>query len=359
MKWIATLYLVLILTGCGGGSEGGGPESGIDLASAAWQMQESGSTASLRGISVVSAQVVWASGSGGTVLHTVDGGLTWTAGSVPGAADLDFRDIEGINGQTAYLLTAGRPAKIYKTTDGGATWVEQYSNDSPGIFFNSMAFWNPDAGIAVGDPLDGSFMLITTDDGGQTWERIPPDSLPAPIDGEAQFAASGTCITVEGDRNAWVCTGGAVSRVFYTTDRGRSWSAVDSPLISGAGSQGAFSVAFADSRRGFLVGGDYQDEEGTIGNAAVSEDGGISWQLIERSQPLGYRSCVIYLPGSSASRLIAVGPSGTDYSLDGGRNWALLDSTGFHTVDVSPGGDAVFAAGSAGRIARLAGNGAG
>ncbi len=70
----------------------------------AWTDQPTGVNARLRGVSAVSDRVAWASGSGGTVLRTADGGSTWQALKVPGAEKLDFRDIDAVSEQAAYVL---------------------------------------------------------------------------------------------------------------------------------------------------------------------------------------------------------------------------------------------------------------
>ena len=169
-------------------------------------VQKSNTTENLRGISVLPNQVAWASGTHGTYLRTTDGGTSWHAAQVPSAEALDFRDVEAFSADLAYLLSAGpgEQSRIYKTTDAGKTWALQFTNKNPKGFFDCMAFWDRDHGIALGDPVtDNSgklkFELITTGNGGTTWEPLTPESLPPAIEGEGAFAASGTCITVQGN----------------------------------------------------------------------------------------------------------------------------------------------------------------
>ena len=120
-----------------------------------WTLQNSGVTARLRGVSAVSDRVAWASGSGSTVLRTADGGATWQKLTVTTDV-LDFRDIDAIDAQTAYVLSIGNgPAsRIYKTTDAGATWTLQFKNDDRRAFFDAMSFWDRDHGIVIGDSID-------------------------------------------------------------------------------------------------------------------------------------------------------------------------------------------------------------
>lgn len=319
-----------------------------------WELKNSGTTAGLRGISVVNKNIVWASGNGGTVLRTINGGKDWERKEVRGAKELDFRDIEAFGENTAYILSAGKPAKIYKTTDGGKNWIEQYSNNTQGIFFNSMAFWDMENGIAVGDPINGSFMIIHTENGGKTWNQVPAGSIPSPITGEAQFAASGTCITVNGEKNVWFCTGGSAARVFRSEDSGKTWEVSGTPIICGESSKGIFSIAFLDVKNGIIVGGDYRNPDNKENNAAITTDGGVTWKLIkEGNQPAGFRSCAVYISWKSGTALLAVGPTGTDISENSGKTWVNIDTTGFHTMDVSISDGSCWAAGSDGRIARL------
>jgi len=165
---------------------------------AQWQLQNSGSTADFRGLSVVSRNVVWASGTKGTFALTTNGGLNWEVGSVSEAGELDFRDVHAVDANIAYLLSAGpaeqRKARIYKTTDGGKHWTLQYTNNTPGVFFDAFAFWDANNGIALSDPVDGHFFIITTTDGGTTWKELPRINTPPALAGEAAFAASGTCL---------------------------------------------------------------------------------------------------------------------------------------------------------------------
>ncbi|HWO01795.1 MAG TPA: YCF48-related protein [Blastocatellia bacterium] len=309
--------------------------------------QISGTTAQLRGVSVVSASVAWASGSGGTFLRTTNAGKSWSARTVPGASELDFRDIEAMDAKTAYLLaTAG---KIYKTTDGGENWALQYNNTAPGVFLDAFAFWDAQHGIALGDPIDGRFLILTTADGGKNWNQVGASSIPPSIEGEAAFAASGTCIQVGGKRNAWFGTGGRAARVFRSTDQGVSWKVSPTPVTSGADSTGIFSIAFRSARHGIVVGGDYKKPDEANANAALTTDGGVTWSPIV-SRPGGFRSAVAFVPGTA--KLIAVGQKGSDYSTNDGADWKPLSKDGYHSVSFARSGDG-WVVGADGRIAKI------
>jgi photosystem II stability/assembly factor-like uncharacterized protein len=337
-------------------------------------LQTSGTTARLRGVSAVSEHVAWASGSGNTVLRTDNGGETWQKLTVTTEPDqLDFRDIDAIDDRTAYVLSIGNgPAsRIYKTIDGGATWVLQFKNEDPRAFYDAMSFWDADHGIVIGDSIDLRFCVMTTENGGRDWVPVPAGALPPALPNEGAFAASGTNIAVFGQTRAWIGTGAArKSRVLRTTDRGRTWQVSETPLNAGS-SAGIFSIAFRDARHGVIVGGDYQREQEAVNNLAVTSDGGATWTLVKGLA--GFRSAVAFEPMRIVSRsgpppskartrgvlprgLVAVGPSGADYSPDDGRTWKRLEGPGFDTLSFAPGQRVhavAWTAGAGGKIGKL------
>ena len=315
-----------------------------------WTIQTSGVNQRLRGVSAVSERVAWASGAGATVLRTADGGQTWQKLSVT-AETLDFRDVDAIDMQTAYVLSIGNgPAsRIYKTTDAGKTWALQFKNEDPKAFLDAMSFWDANHGVVFGDSVDKQFYILTTADGGRTWSRVPTTNLPAAQENEGAFAASGTNIAVFGKSHAWMGTGAAMkSRVLRTTDGGRTWQVADTPLASGP-SAGIFSIAFRDAKHGVVVGGDYRKEQEAVDNLAVTRDGGITWTLVKGLS--GFRSVVAYVPGTKT--LVALGPSGGDYSVDDGRTWKPIDGPGFDTFSFAPGKQIGWGAGAEGKIGKL------
>lgn len=317
-------------------------------APAHWQRQAVESDADFRGLSVVSAKVVWVSGTKGTYARTTDSGQIWTVGNVPGAAKLDFRDVEAFGEATAYLLSAGpgEASRIYKTIDGGKTWVLQFSNPEREGFLDALAFWDERHGLAFGDPVSGRFQLFATDDG-TNWKRLS-GNLPPALPNEGAFAASGTCLVTHGTNDVWFATGGAkVARVFHSRDRGRTWSASETPLPAGAASAGIFSLAFRDADHGMAVGGDFRKPNEPGAAAAVTADGGKTWTPLDR--PFPYRSCVAWAKG----RWVAVGTSGSDFSTDDGKTWKPLDRENYNSVAFAPTGEA-WAVGPKGRVAKFA-----
>jgi hypothetical protein len=309
----------------------------------------------LRGVSAATAVVAWASGSGGTYARTTDGGNTWYAAVVPGASQLDFRDVQAVDANTAYLLSIGpgEQSKIYKTSDGGQGWALQFTNHKPKAFFDAFAFWDARNGVAMSDPVDGRFILIKTTDGGATWKELPGEGLPPALEGEGGFAASGTCIAVQGKKNVWFGTGGAATaRVFSSTDGGLKWKVASTPIAAGNASSGVFSIAFKDAKNGVIVGGDYKKENEAGNNVATTTDGGATWTLAKGPRPSGFRSAVAYAHGTSGPVLVAIGPSGSDYSLDDGQSWVSLGNMGFHAFSFA-GVDGSWAVGEGGRIAKL------
>ena len=322
------------------------------LAVPRWTVQTSGVTQRLRGVSAVSERVAWASGAGATVLRTEDGGGTWRKLNVTTEA-LDFRDVDAVDTQTAYVMSIGNgPAsRIYKTTDAGKTWNLQFKNEDPKAFLDAMSFWDANHGIAFGDSVDKQFYILTTADGGYTWSRVPAANLPPAQENEGAFAASGTNIAVFGKSHAWIGTGAAAkSRVLRTTDGGRTWQVADTPLASGP-SAGIFSIAFRDAKHGVIAGGDYRKEPEAVDNLAVTNDGGVTWTLVKGLS--GFRSVVAYVPGMKTATLVALGPSGGDYSRDDGRTWKPIDGPGFDTFSFAPGKQIGWGAGAEGKIGKL------
>ncbi|MEV0618688.1 oxidoreductase [Nonomuraea sp. NPDC050404] len=318
-----------------------------------WELKETGVTARLRGLSPVSRDVVWASGSGGTVLRTVDGGRSWQNVSPPDTTALQFRDIEAFDADRAVALSIGEGAdsRVYRTEDGGRTWTETFRNDEPRAFYDCMAFFDRRHGLAMSDPVDGRFRILATDDGGRSWRVLPPDGMPRALPGEAGFAASGQCLVVAGGRDAWLASGGAErARVFHSADRGRTWTVADTPIPAGDPARGVFGLAFRDRHRGIAVGGDYRPEQQSPSAGAVSRDGGASWQPAAAPPP-AYRSGVAWLPRLPFAA-IAVGPSGSDVSWSGGRSWETFDGGSFDTVTCARD-RSCWASGEQGRVAKL------
>jgi photosystem II stability/assembly factor-like uncharacterized protein len=295
----------------------------------------------------VDSKVVWASGTGGTYLETTDSGATWRAAVVPGAEQLDFRGVHGVDQRTAYLLSSGEgdKSRIYKTTDGGSHWTLQFTNPDPKGFFDALAFWDSRHGIVVGDPVDGRFVILTTADGGEHWARSPaPDALP----NEGAFAASNSCLTLMGEGEIWFASGGpGAARVFHSRDGGRSWTITLTPIRNDGAAAGIFSVAFSDARHGIAVGGDYSRSADAAHNIAITSDGGRTWTEPSGQHPGGYRSAVAFLTGRDI--WIASGPSGSDVSSDNGVTWKPFDSGAYNAVSFTPGG-AGWAVGPKGRV---------
>jgi len=261
--------------------------------------QQSGTNQLLIAVSPVNSRVVWAAGTGGTYVVTIDGGNTWRAGVVPGAKALQFRDVYGVSDKIAYLMSIGNypgQFRIYKTVDGGTTWTIEFKNKLKNAFYDCFAFWSPDRGITHSDSVNGVFPDIRTSDG-VTWQSIASNMPPA-LSGEASFAASGTCITTEGEDSAWIVTGGQSvtgARVLATTDGGNTWNAYNTPLPSSP-TAGAVSVAFRDAWTGMVGGGDLNTN--TSMATAISSDGGQTWTMTNTPPTPGTIFCLAYVRGN-------------------------------------------------------------
>jgi photosystem II stability/assembly factor-like uncharacterized protein len=340
--------------------------------------QTSGTTNRLQAISPVSTEVVWASGVGGTYVKTTNGGATWEVGVVRGAETLQFRDVQGVSGSVAYLLSAGTgtDSRIYKTEDGGDSWTLQFQNQDPNAFYDCFAFWTPKRGITTSDSVNGRFPVIRTLNG-RTWEDIG-DRLPTALPGEASFAASGTCVATQGSRRAWIGTGGSVmGRILATTDGGNTWAAYPTPIVQGTSTSGVISVDFRDAKHGILGGGELLAPTAFADTAARSRDGGKTWLLVGRTPFPGAIYGLSYVReirrlddsndaeekvakadedrdvASPTRSVVATGPSGAAWSPDEGDTWFLLPGVANYWAVAFASPDAGWLVGTGGRILKI------
>jgi photosystem II stability/assembly factor-like uncharacterized protein len=319
-----------------------------------WQLQESGTTAGLRGIDSVDGAVAWASGTNGTVLKTTDGGAHWTACAVPDAATdgatLDFRGVQAWDAATAIVMASGpgEKSRLYKTTDGCKTWTLLFKNPDKEGFWDCVSVADQENIMILGDPVDGQFSLFDTEDGGKSWKKAHGDSLKNQFK-EGAFAASNSSMQVNWvDGPAAFGTGSpSGARLFYHCDTCKSASQwIASPILSFPKDEaaGIFSLNYRDWRRWMAVGGDYTKPNESSGTAAWSADGGQHWTA-SAIPPHGYRSAVQW---SEALKLwITVGTNGSDISRDDGKTWQPLDNGNWNALSLP------FVVGPKGRIARL------
>lgn len=369
------LVLALVAAGCGGhGGAGASSNGGYTEdapATPVIERQTSGTTALLQAVSPVDENVVWVSGHGGTWARTLDGGATWTTGTVPGADTLQFRDVHAHSADLAWLLSAGSGelSRIYRTDDGGESWSLQWTNDEPDGFYDCIDFWSADRGAVYGDAVEGELRILRTVDGGAHWTRLAGSALPEALPGEGGFAASGTCLVTGDAGRGWVATGNAErARVLHTNDWGASWTVFDTPIPGGEGA-GLFSVSFRDSLTGAIFGGslappDEADAPDAAGGddpraapvepprVAISRDGGVSWEAVGQPGFAGAIFAGAWIPGTEPPAMVAVAPTGAAWSIDDGATWLPVDSAAYWGLGfASP--EAGWLVGPAGRITKL------
>jgi hypothetical protein len=236
----------------------------------------------------------------------------------------NFRSV-AFQGNSLYALTIESPAKLYK--NGKIVYQENH----PNIFYDAMAFWNDQEGIAIGDPTEGCMSILITRNGGETWTKISCDSIPKSKEKEAAFAASNSNISIV-ENKVWVATGGVYSRIFYSPNKGKTWEVFDTPIIQGTETTGIYSIDFYDTLIGFGIGGDYKNPENHSANKIKTTDGGRSWKLVAENKTPGYRSCIRFVPNRKGKEMVAIGFNGIDYSNDGGTNWSHLSNESYYTL---------------------------
>jgi hypothetical protein len=310
---------------------------------------------SFRGLSVVDDQTIWVSGSRGTIARSIDGGKTFSYTQLKGYEKSDFRDIEAFDDKRAIIMSSGTPAYILKTIDGGRSWKEVYKNSDTAYFLDAMDFWDDKRGMLVGDPINGHFVLLQTNDGGETWQEQDTTKTPEAMEGEAVFAASGTSIKYVNEYNYAFVTGGVYSRMIRTRSfchRIPCWEYQPLQIVQGKNSTGAFSIALGMEHK-VIVGGDYLCDSCVNNNSEIKY-----WPKTKQENELefskkiddvkGYRSCVEVI---NKKALLACGINGVDFYTD--KYWKTISSESFHVVRKAKKGKAVFLAGSNGKIGRL------
>ncbi len=306
---------------------------------------QEGNKVSIRGLSVVNDKIIWASGNNGMVARSTNGGNYFEWIKVTGYEKRDFRDIEAFDKNTALIMGVDAPAIILKTIDGGKTWNKVMEDSTKGMFLDAMNFTNDTHGMVVGDPIDDKVYLSETTDQGSTWKRFETPYIPNMYltkKGEAFFASSGTNLKLDGN-DLILVTGGLSSRLHFL----KEWHEL--PLIHGKESTGANSIAVSH-KNAVVVGGDFSKDTFSTGNCVLINLNRNMTITMPKTAPHGYRSCVIYL---HRNVLLACGTSGVDISKDAGNNWELISIEGFHVVQKAKKGNAVFLAGSNGKIAQL------
>lgn len=277
---------------------------------------------SIRAIQIDKNKIWYAADKGRYGFYNLDTNQKMEHKITKDSLNFEFRSIAQTTNHI-FILNVANPAVLFQISKEEKDSQIVYQESHEKVFYDSMQFWNDTEGIAMGDPIADCLNIITTRDGGRSWNKILCNKLPKLMQGEAAFAASNTNIVIKGN-NTWIVSGGKKSRVFYSPDKGTSWAVFETPMVQGKSMTGIFTADFYDTKIGFVTGGDYEDQNQNFSNKARTTDGGKTWNLIAENQGFGYASCVQYVPESNGNKLVTVGTSGVYYSLDGGASWQQI-----------------------------------
>lgn len=328
-------------------------DSGAQVTAPRITEQQTGVTQLIQAIHATSPNVVWASGPGGVVLRTVDGGETWQRKLTPAGDSLQFRDIHALNADTAWVLSigAGTSSRIYQTGDGGTTWTLQFINRDSAAFYDCLSFGRPDQGIVFGDATPSGTHILRTTNGGQEWSLLPSDVVPTPLPAEGAFAASGLCVTHADTRTVYIATGAPGARLFKSTDAGAHWTAMETPFVRGKVA-GLTGLSFVGNR-GVAVAADIDRLRTDTSSQVVglTSDGGRTWSMLNRPALPGALSGVALVPDAGPGVIVAVSYGGASYTITTGRAWSSFANV--VTTGISAYGRTVWVGGASGRIWRL------
>jgi len=306
---------------------------------------------SIRAIAPLDQNKVWFAANNGRV-GLIDNKVPKLATIKYEDSLLHFRAIAQIK-NAVFVLSVSNPGVLYKigfNTVEATNIEEVYIEKGESVFYDAMAFFNNEEGIAMGDPTKGCLSIIITRDGGDTWKKLPCNQLPPVNKGEAAFAASNSNISIVGDK-VWIVSGGSKARVFYSENKGHTWTVFDTPIIQGGAMTGIYSVDFFDEKTGVIFGGDWESKHINEKNKAITTDGGKTWSLLSNGKGPGYRSSVSFVPGTEGTSLVAVGSPGISYSSDQGVSWKELSKEGFYAIEFV--NDSIAFASGKNRISKL------
>lgn len=297
---------------------------------------------------VVDSNTVWGNPWNGTTgaaspytkdfARTIDGGNTWTIGSITGSpASALISNIWPIDADTCYVSMYGTsPAQggVFKTTDGGATWAEVGTNmfTSTTSFPNVVYFWDAQNGMAMGDPIGNplKYEIYLTSDWGATWTQVPPANLPT-LTNPAEYGITNLFSNADG----YIWFGTTYGDIYRSVDGGNNWTkaATGFPPFNNAGTeQDITDFAFSDSLNGLAL----QVDATPAILLKQTTDGGLTWVDVIPSGTF-YPTDIDGVPGTTGGTFISSGSSqgfgfGTSISTDNGATWTDLDVGTSHTA---------------------------
>jgi len=264
---------------------------GTFVATHTWEQQTSSTNINLKDVTFVDANHGWAVGDYKTIIHTADGGKSWSTQLGEGNRFSNLSDVAFANA-THGMATGSGTNTGYHTTDGGTTWQGKYmgyADSVHDIFFldenhgwavgvpgtiihttdagNSWNFQNNNAptsiraeslyGVSFVDANNGwavgsNGVIIHTTNGGATWERQHS--------GKGEYLLD---VTFTDANNGW--TVGRNGVIIHTSNGGETWTSQISNVT-----YNLYTVSFADAKNGIILG----ENTTTI---LVTSDGGVTW----------------------------------------------------------------------------------
>ncbi|MBC8047081.1 MAG: oxidoreductase [Fimbriimonadaceae bacterium] len=304
---------------------------------------------SIRGLSVVDENIIWASGSNGYIARSTDGGNNFKFQQIYPYDKAELRDIYAFDSNTAIVMSSTQPACILKTVDGGKSWKKVFEDLRADVFLDGFDFWDKQKGICFGDPISNKFLLLTTTDGGDNWKYIDSAFSPVVQEGTAAFAASGSSIQCLKAGEVYFATGGTEAVLFFSADYGLTWKRIETPMPVGYESSGIFSIDFLDKKHGCIVGGDFTLQNAVSNNFYYTKNGGKTWEPAT-AMPAGYRSSVKYIDDYF---LLACGNSGIDVAYTQYYRFTNFSNSNYNVIATDKERKIVFIAGNDGKIAMM------